>query len=76
MGKAEGMLGGMFWRVGDGGDRYLVTTVWQDRTSRQAYIDSIFPGLKTRATVEGDVGALLGHLIALKGSWRVFPAGG
>ncbi|MCH7997568.1 MAG: YdbC family protein [Chloroflexi bacterium] len=75
MGKAEGMLGGMFWRVRDGGDRYLVTTVWQDRTSHQAYIDNIFPGLRARAAVEDDVGVLRGHLISLEGSWRVLTAG-
>ena len=73
MGRAEGMVGGVFCRSQVETDRYLVVTVWQDHASHQSYVKNIFPELRATARVEDDVEALLGHLISLESSWRVLP---
>ncbi len=71
MAAAGGMLAGVVTRVED--HRYLVTTLWSDFAAHQRYTARHLPALRSRATPEGDLQTMTGHVLPLEAAWGVFP---
>jgi heme-degrading monooxygenase HmoA len=66
---ADGMLGGLFSRLGE--DRYLVTTWWSSVQAHQRYATTDVPELRRRAAVDEDIAQLRGHALVLEPEWSV-----
>ena len=73
MGQAEGMLAGVFNRIDDGPERYLVVSLWRNKAAHAAYVENMVPALRTRSGVEEDVAKLTGSIVYLEDAWRVLP---
>lgn len=71
MGRAAGMLGGIFCRDSTDRNRYLVCTFWRSAADHTAYRESIFPPLRRRAGVEHDCESVAGLLVNIEPSWAV-----
>jgi hypothetical protein len=72
MAAADGMLGGLFSRLGE--YRYLVTTWWSSAGAHDRYAREDVPALRRAAGAADDVASLRGYGVALEPGWLVLPS--
>jgi heme-degrading monooxygenase HmoA len=71
MNKANGMNSGVFSKVIDATNRYLVTTLWRDEKSHQIYVDKTLPLLRDKSEIHKDIKSIQGRLVFLNDKWTV-----
>lgn len=71
MAAADGMLGGLFSRLGE--HRYLVTTWWSSAGAHDRYAREDVPALRRAAGAEDDLASLRGYGVVLEPGWLVLP---
>lgn len=71
MAAADGMLGGLFSRLGE--HRYLVTTWWSSAGAHDRYAKEDVPALRRAAGAGDDLASLRGYGVALEPGWLVLP---
>lgn len=76
MAGCSGMLGGRFSAVEADEGRYLVTTLWADEASHEAYREGPFRALRQRAQASDDLDEVVGHRVIVDPRWRVVPVEG
>jgi heme-degrading monooxygenase HmoA len=69
---AEGMLGGMFSRLGT--DRYLVTSWWSSADAHHRYVKEDVSTLRRTAGAGDDRAALRGYGVVLEPAWLCLGA--
>lgn len=71
MAAADGMLGGLFSRLGE--YRYLVTTWWSSIDAHDRYASEDVPALRRAAGAGDDLDSLRGYGVLLEPGWLVLP---
>jgi heme-degrading monooxygenase HmoA len=71
MGRADGMLGGVFSRGRDDRLRHLVTTLWESEEAHRHYRQGVFSSLRDRARPDEDCSSIDRALVRVEPSWRV-----
>jgi heme-degrading monooxygenase HmoA len=72
MNKASGMYSGVFSKVSNATNRYLVTTLWKDEISQQLYVENTLPQLREKSEIQKDIKSLQGRVVLLQDKWKVY----